>query len=109
MRELPANHGADLRDLLDRPEAVQASHQEVMKRRRDRQPRQGAGKLPAVARVREQARFQHGLGQLLDEQRHAVGRATICSTISAGSGLSPVTRATSALPGAGRGGSWSAS
>ena len=32
-----------------------------------------ARELVAIAGVRQQARFQHGLGQLLDEQRDAVG------------------------------------
>ena len=73
MAELATDHGADLRDLLDRREAVEARHQQVVQGRRDRERRQGAGQLVAIAGVREQARFQHRLGQLLDEQRHAVG------------------------------------
>ena len=73
MRELAADHGADLRHLLDRGEAVEARHQRVVQGRRDRERRQRAGQLVAVAGIREQARFQHRLGQLLDEQRHAVG------------------------------------
>ena len=82
---------------------------EVVQRRRDRQRRQRAGQLVVIAGVGEQARFEHRLGQLLDEQRHAVGlRATICSTISAGSALPPVTRAIRRPPGAGPDGSWSA-
>ena len=71
--ELAADRGADLRDLLHRREAVEAGQQRVVQRRRDRERRQRAGQLVVVARVREQARFEHRLGQLLDEQRHAVG------------------------------------
>ena len=71
--ELAADHGADLRHLLDRREAVEAGHQRVVQGRRDRERRQRPGQLVAIAGVREQARFQHRLGQLLDEQRHAVG------------------------------------
>ena len=73
MGELAPERGADLGDLLDRGEAVEAGEQRVVQRRWDRERRQRAGQLPAVARVREQAQFQHGLGQLLDEQGHAVG------------------------------------
>ena len=73
MGELAADRGADLRHLLDGGEAVEARHQRIVQRRRDRERRQGAGELIAVAGVREQAGFEHRLGQLLDEQRHAVG------------------------------------
>ena len=38
-----------------------------------RERRQRPGQLVMVAGVGEQARLEHGLGQLLDEQRHAVG------------------------------------
>jgi hypothetical protein len=46
---------------------------EVVQRGRDRERRQRAGDLVVITGVREQARFQHRLGQLLDKQRHAVG------------------------------------
>ena len=52
MRELAADHGADLGHLLDRREAVEPGHQRVVQRRRDRERRQRAGQLVAVARVR---------------------------------------------------------
>ena len=41
----------------------------------------------AVARVPEQAGLEHRLGQLLDEQRHAVGLGDDLISTSAGSGL----------------------
>ena len=105
VRELAADDRPDLGDLLDRREAVEAGHQRVVKRRRDRERRQWAGQLVAVAGVREQARFQHRLGQLLDEQRHAVGarhdlvQHLAGQRLAAGDAQRPSPR-----PGAGRGG-----
>ena len=94
MGELAADRGADLRDLLDRGEAVEARKQRVVERRGDRERRQRAGKLVAVARVREQARLEHRLGQLLDEQGHAVGLGDDLRGTSAGRALAPTTRST---------------
>ena len=56
-------------------ETIEAGEQRVVQRRGYRERRQRASQLVVVAGVREQARFQHRLGQLLDEQRHAVGLA----------------------------------
>ena len=50
--ELAADHGADLGHLLDRREAIEPGHQRVVQGRRDRERRQRAGQLVAVARVR---------------------------------------------------------
>ena len=44
-----------------------------MQRRRNGERRQRARQLVAIAGIREQPGFQHRLGQLFDEQRHAVG------------------------------------
>ncbi len=74
-RELAADQRADLRDLLGRREPVEARHQRVLQGRRDREQRQRALQPVAVGRVLEQARLHDGLGQLLDEQRDAVGLA----------------------------------
>ena len=71
--ELAAERGADLRDLLDRGEAVEAGEQRVVQRRRDRERRQRTGQLVMVAGVGQEPELEHRLGQLLDEQRHAVG------------------------------------
>ena len=49
--ELATDHGADLRDLLDRGEAVEPGHQRVVQGRRDRERRQRAGQLVVVAGV----------------------------------------------------------
>jgi hypothetical protein len=70
--ELPPDHRRDLGHLLDRRQPVQPGHERVLERRGDRQRRQRAGQLVPVADVPEQARLQHRLGQLLDEQRHPV-------------------------------------
>ncbi len=71
--ELAPERGADLGDLFHGCEAVEAGEQRVMQGRWQRERWQRPGQLVVVARVREQARFEHRLGQLLDEQRHAVG------------------------------------
>ena len=57
-----AKYGADLDDLLGRPQPIQPRHQRVMQRRRDLARR----KLPIAA-------LEHRPRQLLDEQRHATG------------------------------------
>jgi hypothetical protein len=71
--ELAADHGGGLGDLLDRGEAVETGHQRILEGRRDGQGRERAGELAAVAGIDEQAGLEHRLGQLFDEQRHAVG------------------------------------
>jgi hypothetical protein len=72
VRELTPNCGTDLGHLLDPGEAVEARHERILQGRRDGERRQRAGKRVMVAGIGEQARFQDGLGQLLDEQRDAV-------------------------------------
>jgi len=68
--EFAAHHRADLRDLLDqRPEPVDARDQGGVQGGRDRQRRRWAGCQCGGA----VAAFKHRLGQLLDEQRYAVG------------------------------------
>ena len=66
-------HAATLRHLLDHREAVEARHERIVQRGRDRERRQGACELQAVADVAHQARLDQRLRQLLDEQRHAIG------------------------------------
>ena len=53
-------------------EAIETGHEES-RRVAGIERRQQAGELEMVARGDEQTRLQHHLGQLLDEQRHAVG------------------------------------
>ena len=76
-QQLVAEHAPERRgqlgDLLHRRELVEARHQRIVQRGRDRQRRQRAGQHVAVARIDQQVRLQDRLGQLLDEQRHAVG------------------------------------
>ena len=73
MGELAADGGADLRDLLYRRQPVEAGHQRILQRRGYRQRWQRPVQLEAIAAVDQHAALQHRLGQLLDEQRHAIG------------------------------------
>jgi hypothetical protein len=73
VRELTPDCGTDLGHLLDRRKTIQARHQRILEGRGNRQRRQGAFELPVITGVSQQTGFQHRLGQLLDEQRHAVG------------------------------------
>ena len=72
MRELPADHGADLRYLLRRAEPVKPRHQRGVQacrhlKGRERNCRGGAlGSALAL-------RFKHRFGHLLHEKRNAVG------------------------------------
>ena len=70
--ELPADGRADLGDLLHRRQPVEPRHQAVAQRRWDRQRRQRPVQDIAVRLLLQEAGLQHGLGQLLHEQRHAV-------------------------------------
>jgi hypothetical protein len=73
VRELAADHGADLGKLLDRGQPVEPRHQRIVQVRRDRKRRQRARKLVMIASIGHEARFEHCPGQLLEEQGHAVG------------------------------------
>ena len=73
--ELAPDRGADLRDLLHRRKAIEPRHQRVAQGQRDRQGAGTPGIFPAIAGRDEVAGFEDRLGQLLDEQRHAVGLA----------------------------------
>ena len=100
MGELAADHGADLRHLLDRRRAGRAAP--------SASPAASPGSRAAAAgrrarsgrlRLATSAGFEHRLGQLLDEQRHAVGLGDdLVHALSAGSGLPPATRSTIAAP-----------
>ena len=70
--ELPADAGADLRNLLHWGEAVEARHQRVVQGRRNRQRREWPVEDVAVASILEQSGFEHGFGQLLGEERYAL-------------------------------------
>src|SRR5262245_56269004 len=71
--EGPAERRGHLRDFLYRRQAVQARHQRLVQRRRDRERRERPGEGVLVALVLEYARLQRRLRQLLDEERHAIG------------------------------------
>ena len=73
LTELASQRGRDLRHLLARHDPVQARHQGILQRSRNRARRQRARQEVAIARVLQEARLEHGLGQLLDKQRYAVG------------------------------------
>ena len=71
--EFAANDGADLRQLARAGIAVEPGHQRTVERRWNGE-RLGAWRdFEAVAPVHDDLGFEHGLGQFLDEQRHAVG------------------------------------
>jgi hypothetical protein len=71
--EFAPDRGADLRDLLHRREAIEPGHQAVLEGRGDCERRQRSVEAEAFAVLHQQPGFQHVLGQLLHEQRHAVG------------------------------------
>ena len=71
--ELAPDRRADLGDLPHRRPAVEPRHQRVLKRRRDGERRQGPVEPIAVGVLDQDARLQHRLGELLDEQRVSVG------------------------------------
>ena len=71
--KLPADDRGNLGYVFDRSEAVETRHQRVLQRRRDRRWRQRALELIAVVLLPKHFQFEHRLGQLLKEQRHAFG------------------------------------
>jgi hypothetical protein len=72
--EFAADHRADLRDFFGyRAEPVEAGNQRGMQCRRDRQARQRACPQYCGDAVVLAGAFEHRPGQLLNEQRHAVG------------------------------------
>ena len=73
VRELSANGGPDLRDLLERPHAIETSHERVGQRCGYRQLTPWTGENVTSLLLGKKVGFEHRLGQLLDEQRHAVG------------------------------------
>ena len=71
--ELPADAGADLRNLFHHwCEAVEARHQRIVQGGWNSQRRQRPGEDVAVSDVAEQSGFEHGFGELLREERHAL-------------------------------------
>jgi hypothetical protein len=72
-REPPPDRRRSLRDLPHRRQTIEARHQRILHRGRDRQGRDRSGELVAVAGETQEAGFEDRLGQLFDEQRHAVG------------------------------------
>ena len=65
--------GADLQDFARRAEPVDARHQRSLQRGRDRQLLHRLLEHVAVLVLVQLLAFEHRFGQLLDEQRHAVG------------------------------------
>ena len=72
MAELAADTGADLRNLFDRTQAVQARHQRIAQRVGNRERRQRRSQIVAQSGVRHETRLDNGLGQLFHEQWNAV-------------------------------------
>ena len=71
--ELATHHGADLSHLPHRRQSVEPRHQRCMQCRRNRHRGQRTIEHVVVVALLQQPGFEHGLGQLLDEQRHAIG------------------------------------
>jgi aryl carrier-like protein len=71
--KLAADDGCRLGDLLDRRQAVEAGDERIVQGRGNRQQWQRPAQRQAAATLLEDPHLEHGLGQFLDEQRHAVG------------------------------------
>src|SRR5262249_13816067 len=71
--ELAANTCADLRHYFGPAETVEAGHERVLQRRRDRQRKYRCSKFELAVGLSQVARFEDRLGQFLEEQRYAVG------------------------------------
>ena len=71
--ELAPDAGGSLRHLLHRLQAVEPRHQRIVQRGGDGELLERRRQLETRRGLREAPGLQHGLGQLLDEQRHAVG------------------------------------
>jgi len=71
--EFATRDGADLCHLPDRRQPIKTRHQRRVQRCRDRQSRQRTFENILAIPFPQQSAFQHRLGQLLDEQRHAIG------------------------------------
>ena len=69
--EVATDAGGGLRDLLDRLQPIETRHQRVIKRRGDGEMAQRATELKRGIRLHQHFGFEHGLGDLLDEQRRA--------------------------------------
>ena len=70
--ELASDDCTDLRDSLDRRDAVQARHQRVAQRLRDRNAEERAGIDVAIPLIDQVAGLDDRLGQLLHEERDTV-------------------------------------
>ena len=73
IRKVTADDGADLRDLLDRVQAVEPRHQRIVKCLRDGQRRKWPVKPIARGLFHQNAGFENSLGELLDKQRISIG------------------------------------
>ena len=74
-RELAADDGAQLRDLLDPAEAVEAREQAVVQRGRNGQRRHRSDERVCLVAFLQAAAFQHRAREFFDEQRDAVALA----------------------------------
>jgi len=71
--EAPPERAPHLRRLARRLQAVQAGEERGLQRLRDDQIRERSLHRPATVPLGQDAALQHRLGELLDEERHAVG------------------------------------
>src|SRR6185437_12173714 len=83
--ELAPDGCSYLADLLDRRQAVEPRHQGILKGSWNGERRQRPVESIAVRVLDQDVPFNHCLCELLDEQRVAVGLATIWFITSAGS------------------------
>ena len=70
--EFATDCGADLSDLLNRSEPVQAGRQRAKQRRGNRKRRKRADGAKLITCILKQAQFQHRLRKFLDEQRNPI-------------------------------------
>ena len=71
--EFAPNRRADLRDVLNRGEAIEARHQRILQCRGNRKRRQRPVEAVSVRPLDEEPGFKHVLRQLFQKERHPVG------------------------------------
>ena len=71
--EFAPDAGGCLRHLFHRLQAIEPRHQRIVQRSGNGELLERCHQLEARRGPREAPGLQHGLGQLLDEQRHSVG------------------------------------
>jgi hypothetical protein len=92
-----ARFGADCASAICRRGSIEPDHQRILQGRGTRQRRQrGSQDIGIIPLAHHQAGFGQGLGQFLDEQRHALGLGDDLLQYLPGSGV-PATRSILAI------------